>query len=160
MLCVEGGGQSLKDFRIVPILRADIFANDVSGAIDDVRLRNLDCPVAVHDGLGRVADGEEIDVIRQQKISIRLRVLIDADPENLQLGKSMVKGQERRKLLHARGAPACPECEQHDLTAILAEAESLRAIVDGEGGGSLAEFARELAAVASGGESETRDQKT
>ena len=111
MPCAERGGQGLEDFWIVPILRADVFANDVAGAIDDVCLRNLHGAVPMHNVLRRLADGGEIDAIRQQEIAVGLRVLIDADAENLQLGKPMVEGKERRKLLHTRGAPACPERE-------------------------------------------------
>ena len=150
MFSIERGRQGAIDLRIVPILRADVLANYVAGAIDHVGFRNLHGTVAMHYILRGIADGEEIDVIRQQEIAVSLRVLVDADAENLQLRQSMVKGKERRKLLHTRGAPACPERKQHHLTSILAEAERLRAVVKGEGRGHFAQLARKLAAVASG----------
>ena len=79
---VQSGGQGTDDLRTIPILCADIFANNVARAVDHVAVRNLDGPVAMHDGLRRVADGKEIDVIFQQEIVVGLRVLVDADADD------------------------------------------------------------------------------
>lgn len=71
----------------------------------------------------------------------------------------MVKSKKGRKLLNTRSAPACPKRDQHHLAVILAKAGGLRTVVDGEGGGDFAQFARELAAVASGAQQESGDNK-
>lgn len=120
----------------------------MAGAIDDVTVRNLDGPVAMHHSLRRVADRQEIDVIFGQEIAVGLRVLVDADAYDHQLGQAMMQGQQGRKLLDAGGTPARPEVEQYNLAAVLAEADRLLAVVDGERWGYRAQFPRKLSPVA------------
>lgn len=83
---VHEGGQGLQNFRTGPVLRAHVFADDATGAVDQIAFRYLHSAIIMLGLLGRFADGWEADAVFQQEISICLRVGVNTYAENDQAG--------------------------------------------------------------------------
>jgi hypothetical protein len=94
--------------------------------------------IELRGGFRGVKDRDEVDVISNNEIRIGGTIVVDAYRENGKIGLFMVEGEERRHLLDARHAPACPEIEQDNLAAVAGKMNGGRAVGDGEVGRGFA----------------------
>ena len=83
-----------------------------------------------------------------EKAAVGVRIFVDADGQDGQVGLLVVQFEQRGHLLHAGRAPGRPEVEQHHLAAIAGQMDRGRAVGDGEIRGRLAGLGRMRAAVA------------
>ena len=79
------------DFRIIPVLRADDLAADEALAVDDVSLRPAIGVVKLRRGLGRIADRNQVYMMADDKAAIIVRVFVDADSEDNDVGTVVVQ---------------------------------------------------------------------
>lgn len=102
-----------------PVLGADDLAIDAAVATDDVGIGIHGGAVGEGDGLGRIAEGGEIDIVVLQEFLVNVRIFVDADAENgaatrLDLLLELV---QCGRFVDAGRAPSGPEIEQNDAAA-------------------------------------------
>jgi glycosyltransferase involved in cell wall biosynthesis len=100
--------------------------------------------------LRRVAHRDHVDMMANQKSRIGVGVLVDADPDDRQIGEVVVQVFEPRSFLNAGGAPARPKIEHHHFAAVAGQVHQVSTVADGEIGGNLADLFGICSAVAAG----------
>ncbi len=108
----------LPDLRVFPIRRPNKPPPNPALPVDQKALRPPRRPVLVCRRLRGIANRLEIHMPLRQKPPISRFILIDTHRNDRNLRMSVVELQQRRQLLHTRGTPACPEIQQHRLSAI------------------------------------------
>jgi len=146
------------DLRAVPVLRTDDLAANDAVSVDDVGLRPALGMKELGGLLGRVADRGQVHVVANEKAVVSVRVFVDADGQNGQIGPVVVQFEQRGHLLDAGRAPCGPEVEQHHAAPIAGQMDSGRAVGDCEVGCCLACLCRMGATVAAGGEGQRHKQ--
>lgn len=141
-------GQITHDLRAGPLLRAYEFATQNAVLVDHVGFGNLGRAVEGIDLLIRVAEGLEIDVVPDEEAMVGIRVLINADGDNVDIGHSPVKLEKAWELFDTGSAVCRPEIEDDSVTAHLIEIDGIRAVTEDELGCELGDVARVLASIA------------
>jgi len=144
-------GQVVGNLATGPVHRSDEFAAHYAFTIDDVGLGPAVGAVEVWTFLRFVAHSDKIDAVIFQKPLVSRFVGVDADPNHgnaatLEIG---LHPDQRRHFGDTGSAPAGPEIEQDDLSAVLAKSEFAVGILHREVGGVLADAGWAGAAVAS-----------
>jgi len=126
------------DLGVGPVLGADEFAPDDALAIDDVGLRPHLGVKEPGGRFGGVAHGDEVDVAAGEELAVGIRVFVDADAEDGQIGVFVVQIEQGGQLLDAGRAPGGPEVDQDDFASIVGQMDAGGAVGDGEVGRYLA----------------------
>jgi hypothetical protein len=143
--------QIIGDFAAGPIDRADEFTADGAAGIDDERLRLTGGPVETGAGRRGVAHREQINVVAHQELLVSLLVHVGADGDDLNPRcHLLLHGNEGRHLFYAGAAPAGPEIQDNDVSAIVMQRNGMIGIGDSEIRRSTADQARLRPAIAPG----------
>ena len=143
-------GEIAGDLWTGPILRADELPAKHTFPVDDVGLWNLRGSVERIDALILVADGDEIDVVPDEKTMVDVGVLIHADGYDVQVRHLFLEREQAREFFNARRAPGCPEVEDDDMPAQLVQVHRLAVIVENELRCGLIDVSGMISPVASG----------
>lgn len=120
------------DVGVGPVLGVDELSAEDALLVDDVGFGDLFGAVEAVDPLLLVADGDQIDVMLDQKLVVEVGVLIDADGDDFEVGHLLVQFEQAGQLLDAWGAPGGPEVEHNDVAAQLAEIDAVGSVGDSE----------------------------
>lgn len=140
------------DFGAGPVLCTDVFEADVAGLVDDV---GFGWPEGAEAGVGGalfIEHGKKRHGAASEEFLVGGGVLIEGDPDDLDLGQLLLQLLESGHFSDAGGAPACPKVEQDDVAAKVAQVDGVLAVVDGEEGSWPAKLTGPGATVAAGGE--------
>ena len=145
--------QVIDDFGVGPasvgLGHADELAADDPLAVDDVAFRRTGGAEGIAGLVVEVVDGGDAgDVVVDEVLAVRGLVGVEGDGEDDDVGHVLLELHEGGKFHEAGSAPTGPEIEDHDFAAVIAEADGLRAVVDGEAGGAVADGAGVGVAVA------------
>ena len=119
--------------------------------VDDVGFRRPGGIEGVVGLLAEVEDGGDAgDVIVGDVLAVGVRVGVEGDGEDDDIGHAALEVDEGGKLLETRRTPTGPEVEDDDfaLRLILAEGNGLIAVADDDSGGAFADLGGVAAAVA------------
>ena len=97
-----------------------------------------------------VSYGGEVHAVAGDEAVVCVRVFVDADGEDGEIGAVVVEFNESWHLLDARRAPGGPEVEQDDLAAIAGEMDGGGSVRYVEVGGGFAGLRGARAAIAGG----------
>jgi len=123
-LAVSKAVEIADNFGAGPLLRAHELAAYDSLAVDHIGLRPHIRVIQIRRRLRRVADGDQINMMADDKSRICGGIVIDAHSKNDEIGVLMVEREERRQFLDTRHAPAGPEVKQDDLAAVACQVNS------------------------------------
>lgn len=140
--------QIIANLSAGPVLGADKFAADHALTVNDVRFRPHLGVIEGGGFLRGVADGDQVDVVTAEEVSVSAGVLVDADGQHGYTGQVVVQVKQGRHLLHAGAAPGSPEIEQHHATAIVGQVYGCFAVRDGEVRRCFANLSGTRAAIA------------
>ena len=141
-------GQITHDLRAGPFLRAYEFATQNAVLVDNVSFGNLGRAVEGIDLLIRVPEGLEVNMVPGKEVMVGIRVFINTDGDNVDIGHSPVKLEKARQLFDTGSAVCRPEIEDDSVAAQLAEIDGVRAVTEDELGRELGDVARVLASIA------------
>ena len=139
-------------------MRADDLAADEALTVDDVSLRPALGVIELCGGLGRVADRGQVHVMANEKTAVGVRVLIDADGEDSDVGPIVVQLEQRGHLHDAWRAPGSPEVEQYHAAPVAGQVNGSRAVGEIEIRGWLAGQGRVHATVTTGHQGQRQKQ--
>ena len=86
-----------------------IFPPNCARFVEDVGLRRAEGAEAGVGGAGGVQDGEEGEWVALQVSLVCVKVLVEGDPDDLDLRELLLQRDKRGELHDAGRAPACPE---------------------------------------------------
>ena len=104
-----------------PVLLADEFAADDAVAVDHVGLGPLVGVVELGCALVGVADSDQVHMAANKKAAVGVRIFVDADGEDGQIGLIAVEFEERGQFDDARLALTPPEIEQDNFASIVGQ---------------------------------------
>src|SRR5271157_4832523 len=156
-ICIEEIGtlqafQISADFRAAPVLWADHLAAYDSISVYDVSLRPALGVEELCGGLCGIANCNQVHMVADKKAAVGVRVIVNADSQDGQIGPVVVKFEHRGHFSDAGRALTPPEVEQHDAAPVVGQMYRGRAVGDGEVRGWLAGQGRMCAPVTAGRE--------
>ena len=128
-------------------------------AVDDVGLGGPSGAKGEVALLRLVADGEEVDVVVSQELTIRVDVVVEIDAEDDDLRHLLLEICQRGQFFKTRSAPGGPEIEDDDFAAIVGEMDGSGAVDDGEVWGGRGHLRGMRAAITAGTENQDGCQK-
>lgn len=152
-------GKEGTDLGAGPILRADELAADDAFAVNDVAFGPHLGVVEIGGTLCGIAYGDEIYVMRGEKVRVGVGIVIDAYGKDDDAGHLVVEVKERGHFCHTGTTPCGPEVEQNNLSAIIGEMDAGIAIGEGEVRGRMADELGTRATVAGGHQTKAGGKK-
>jgi len=139
------------DFGGVPVLGADEFAADDALAVDDVGFgwaRGSEGEIGFVGGIED--DGHVVEMVVGDVLLVVGGVAVEGNGEDDGVGNLLLELLEGGPLGGAVRAPRSPEVEDDDFAPVLAEADGLRSVANGEVGRRRADVGGVGSAVAAG----------
>jgi len=107
----------------------------------------------------RIADRDQVDVAIADEARVLIRVLIDADRKDGEIGIVVMQLKQGRKLLDTGSALTPPEIQQDHLAAVVGQMNGSKPVGDIEVGGLLACLRGMGSAVAAGNNGQNNQQR-